>query len=444
MPIKKAKPPLSKTHPKLAKEADGWDPSLVSSGTHPKRSWKCSLGHKWIASPNSRTHLNNPTGCPYCSGKLAWPGFNDLQTTNPEVSILADGWDPSVERPGSGVKRSWKCKLGHTWIATIHDQIKSEGRCAYCNGQKAWPGFNDLATTNPELARELVDADPSQIRSGSNKKFSWQCKKGHRWTTSPNERSRGKGCPFCSGKFLLVGFNDLSTTHPQISSELVGLNPTTISKGSNLKVEWRCSYDHKWISTANQRTGGYGCPFCSGKSVWPGFNDLLTTHPKLAQELLNLNPSTITQGSVKKVWWKCANGHKWLATPNNRTASDSGCPTCFIPGFDPNKDGFLYFIEQVNWEMLQVGISNIPKDRLHQHNKSGWELIEIRGPMDGHLTQQWETAILRMLKAKGADLSNSKIAGKFDGYSEAWSKSTFPVKSIKELIRLTEEFEENK
>ena len=49
-----------------------------------------------------------------------------------------------------------------------------------------------------------------------------------------------------------------------------------------------------------------------------------------------------------------------------------------------------------------------------------------------------------MLKAKGADLSNSKIAGKFDGYSEAWSKSTFQAKSIKELMRITEEFEENK
>jgi hypothetical protein len=63
--------------------------------------------------------------------------------------------------------------------------------------------------------------------------------------------------------------------------------------------------------------------------------------------------------------------------------------------------------------------------------------------MDGHLTQQWEAAILRMLKVKGADLSNAEIAGKFDGYSEAWSKSTFEAKSIKELMRLTEEFEGN-
>jgi hypothetical protein len=46
-----------------------------------------------------------------------------------------------------------------------------------------------------------------------------------------------------------------------------------------------------------------------------------------------------------------------------------------------------------------------------------------------------------MLRTKGADIGNSQIAGKFDGYSEAWSKTTFEVKSIKELMRLTEEFE---
>jgi hypothetical protein len=61
--------------------------------------------------------------------------------------------------------------------------------------------------------------------------------------------------------------------------------------------------------------------------------------------------------------------------------------------------------------------------------------------MEGYLTQQWETVILCMLKSKGADLSNEKIVGKFDAYSETWSKSKLPVKSIKELMQLTEEFE---
>ena len=47
-----------------------------------------------------------------------------------------------------------------------------------------------------------------------------------------------------------------------------------------------------------------------------------------------------------------------------------------------------------------------------------------------------------MLKARGADLSNGSVAGKFDGYSEAWSLSTISFSSIKELMSATEEYEE--
>ena len=107
---------------------------------------------------------------------------------------------------------------------------------------------------------------------------------------------------------------------------------------------------------------------------------LSVTHPELAKEADGWDPSLVAAGSHSKLNWKCNKGHIWLAAVQDRS-------------------------------------------------------------MDGHLTQQWETAILRMLKAKGADVSNAKIAGKFDGYSEAWSKPTFEVKSIKELMRLTEEFE---
>jgi hypothetical protein len=49
-----------------------------------------------------------------------------------------------------------------------------------------------------------------------------------------------------------------------------------------------------------------------------------------------------------------------------------------------------------------------------------------------------------MLRARGTDLSNSEIAGKFDGYSEAWSRQTFEAVSIKQLMELTEEFEAGK
>jgi hypothetical protein len=148
-------------------------------------------------------------------------------------------------------------------------------------------------------------------------------------------------------------------------------------------------------------------------------------------------------GSGRKMQWKCQNGHIWSAAVYTRTrkSKPSGCPTCAESGFDPNAEGYFYFLTHQRWEMFQIGITNDPDRRIAKHKRSGWELLEVRGPIDGHLSRQWEIAILRMLKAKGADLSNGKIAGKFDGYSEAWSKATFEVSSIKELMELTDEFE---
>jgi hypothetical protein len=171
-----------------------------------------------------------------------------------------------------------------------------------------------------------------------------------------------------------------------------------------------------------------------------GFNDLATTHPELAKEVDGWDPTSITATSGHYRKWRCSVGHTWSARVINR-GYGVGCASCAKYGYNPSNDGYLYFLIHQQWEMLQIGITNAPDDRLAKHKRNGWRLLELRGPMDGHLTQQWETAILRMLKANGADLFNSKIAGKFDGYSEAWSKSTFEVSSIRELMKLTEEFE---
>jgi hypothetical protein len=64
--------------------------------------------------------------------------------------------------------------------------------------------------------------------------------------------------------------------------------------------------------------------------------------------------------------------------------------------------------------------------------------------MDGLIAREWETSILKMLNGSGAHLAPEDVAGKFDGYTEAWRRDSFPVKSIKELMRLTEEFENKK
>jgi plastocyanin len=438
---------LKSTHPKLAKELVSDDPTKISKGSDKKLTWKCKYNHKYLAAVSARTG-NSSTGCPYCSGNKVLKGFNDLKYKNPKLAKEAEGWDPTQYTTGSNRKKMlWKCKKGHTWSATIASRNKMGVGCPKCSGRDVITGINDLQTLFPKLAKEADGWDPSQVMAGSGKKLGWKCNNGHKWLAKVGSRSfQNNNCPYCSNKITGKGINDLATTHPELAKQAHKWDPTSLSAGSNKSVEWICSQKHTWkTSVAHRSKENTGCPYCFGRQAWPGFNDLNTTNPSLSKEAYGWNPAKYTNSSGAKVKWKCKEGHIWTAAIYSRSEGNkTGCPSCSISGFDPNEKGYIYFLSHSKWEMFQIGITNKPEKRLASHKKLGWEVIENRGPIDGHLTQQWETAILRMLKAKGTDLSNSKIAGKFDGYSEAWSKSTFPVKSIKELMKLTEEFEEGK
>ena len=135
-------------------------------------------------------------------------------------------------------------------------------RCPYLSGRKVWKGFNDLATTHPELATE--------------------------WHLTKNG----------------------------------GLKPEDMTAGSRKKVWWQMSYDDKktgkhfdfeWRAEILHRANGTGCPYLTGNKVWKGFNDL-ETYCKENERLDilsqwdyekngSLNPSDVFARSSKKVWW---------------------------------------------------------------------------------------------------------------------------------------------
>ena len=435
---------LATVFPDIARQADGWDPTLLAGQSSKKMNWKCDQGHRWRAQVASRTNMKS--GCPICSGKVVLSGFNDLQTTNPKLALQAFGWDPTTITRASNKKMEWKCEEGHFWESTVNNRNANKN-CPTCSGNQVLIGHNDLATTHPELANEAFGWDPETFTSGSSRSgpIDWRCSQGHIWKATIASRGSGNGCPVCAGQKVWPGYNDLATTHPEIAKQAYGWDPSTVMAGTDKKLDWICNLGHVWKVRGAERMGGSNCPICLGQKVLVGFNDLATTNPSVASEAFEWNPTTLTAGSGLKRKFKCEHGHTWVTAIATRTGfNKSGCPTCSKTGFDPSADGYLYFLMQEDWEMFQIGITNVPDDRLNRHKRNGWKVLELRGPMDGHLTQQWETAILRMLKKKGADLSNEKIAGKFDGYSEAWTKATFPVVSIKELMRLTDEFEESK
>jgi len=424
---------LKEKHPLLAEEADGWDPSLVSSGSGQILPWKCGLGHRWNAMVNNRA---KGRGCPICAGKRVLIGFNDLKTLHRELANEAVGWDPTSVRPGSNKSFRWRCQLGHEWDTKVIDRVKGHS-CPVCVGKTVLAGFNDLATTHPDLAQEAFGWDPTTVNAGSNPKVLWRCDLGHDWRASAHSRTgfNKTGCPVCVGQVVLAGFNDLATTHPDLAQEAFGWDPITVNAGSNPKVLWRCDLGHDWRASPNSRTGvnKSGCPICANKEVLIGYNDLVTVNPLLAAEAFEWDPQTVTRSSSKRRKWICQFGHKWTSTIADRSVGN-GCPTCSKGGFDPNKPAWFYFIEHFEWNMYQIGITTNPVLRLKSHERLGWTLVELRGPLDGHHIQALETAVLRSLKKRKALFASQMGGDPFDGWTEAWEKNSLSVASISKIL----------
>ena len=340
---------LKTKFPEIAKEADGWDPSVVLCGTAQKKSWKCTKGHQWEQKVSSRIFSNSQ--CPFCTNRRVWKGFNDTESLYPEVAKEALGWDPSEFLYGSHTKMPWKCKRGHTWKAEIrHRTIKGHGCqvCALKFRERVVDPQSTLQYLSPDIAKQWHKTkngslSPNDVANNSGVKVWWQCPKSneHHWEAAVGRRTKGSGCPFCDGK-KVSSDNCLSTLSPDIAKQWHptkngNLTPNDVTNGSRKKAWWQCpkSKEHQWEAIIERRTRrGDQCPFCSNKSLCSD-NSLATLSPEIAKQWHptkngNLTPNDFLNGSVEKVWWQCAKSveHQWEATISSRTSKSPGCPFC--------------------------------------------------------------------------------------------------------------------
>lgn len=176
---------------------------------------------------------------------------------------------------GSYKKYYWKCLKGHpSFLDTIGHRINGRGY-PVCSGHKVISGINDLKTRYPEIAAswdyDKNEIKPNEIGLGGNKTFWWKCEKGHSYDMLIHQRLRGQNCPYCSNHRLLVGFNDLETTNPELAKEWdyegnYPLTPKEIVAGNHNKFSWICSRcGHKWKVAPHTRLAGTGCPKCSSE-----------------------------------------------------------------------------------------------------------------------------------------------------------------------------------
>lgn len=280
---------------------------------------------------------------------------NNLVNKAPDI---AEEWDnelnkglcPEAFSIGSSKKVWWKCKkCGNSYETPISRRTSGQkSGCPYCANKSIIVGFNDLATTNPELAKEWDDEKngsltPQEVAYGSSKKVWWKCELGHSWEAAIYSRKEC-GCPVCTNRQVLKGFNDLATIHPELSKiwnhSKNEKSPAEYTSNSNHSVWWKCDKcGHEWKAMIYSITCGGRCPKCAThnrtiqrqNTILAKKGSLAETNPKLAREWDydkngDLTPNDVTAGSDKKVWWRCEKNHSWQAVISSRKRN--GCPIC--------------------------------------------------------------------------------------------------------------------
>ena len=179
-------------------------PTMVTPFANKKVWWKCSKGHEWYTLISTRS---GGSKCPYCRGIILLKGFNDFETTQPQ---LAEEWSdrnlpltPDMINEKSRKNVWWKCReCGNEWKSVVYARIKGTV-CPVCADRAVLPGYNDLATTDAHLLDEWdyeknKDITPAAVSRNSMKNVWWKCSLGHSWRAKIYERTVGeKGCPVC-------------------------------------------------------------------------------------------------------------------------------------------------------------------------------------------------------------------------------------------------------
>lgn len=204
---------LATIHPELVSE---WSerngdlkPDQVAPFARRKVWWKCKNGHEWYVSVATRSHGN---GCRICSNKLVLKGFNDLATKRPDLTKEWSDRNLPVT-PDSiiwkkAAKYWWKCSnCGNEYRQWLVHRVADGTGCPYCKGYKILEGFNDLKTTDPEIAKDWdYEANgslkPEDLFRTSLRFVIWKCKAGHSYGMKLEDRTiHGKKCPVCDMRF---------------------------------------------------------------------------------------------------------------------------------------------------------------------------------------------------------------------------------------------------
>lgn len=114
---------------------------------------------------------------------------------------------PEQISASSSKKVWWKCPVcQYEWEKSPNNKTYGKG-CPVCANKIIIPGYNDLKTKFPNIAKEWnynrnQDKKPENYAPFSTQKVWWLCEFGHEWETKIcNRTNRNRGCPICNATF---------------------------------------------------------------------------------------------------------------------------------------------------------------------------------------------------------------------------------------------------
>ncbi|MDP1706227.1 MAG: zinc-ribbon domain-containing protein [bacterium] len=260
------------------------------------------------------------------------------------------GPDPTRTHCYSQQKATWQCPIcDFVWTTKIFYRTNRGHNCPACVNH-AVSEKNNLAATNPELAKEFSSKNlplaAKDVVAGTARKLWWRCLDcGHEWQAAGYMRVTGTHCPACTGR-AATPKNNLAIRQPELTKEYDPANPlppTAFKPFSNKKVGWICDQcGYRWQANIASRTNGRGCPECARKRQRrprkpPKPASFAEQFPKLAEEYATGNSISakklLLNGNDPIIRWQCRNPkcrHLWQARLSARLdpKTDIGCPEC--------------------------------------------------------------------------------------------------------------------
>lgn len=210
--------------------------------------WRCKKGHEW----KSAFHYikNKGSWCPACYGNIKLT-IEDMQA----LAKKRGGECLSMAYRNLNGKLTWRCAVGHEWIATGNDVKNNGSWCPICAGIKKL----DLEAMH-EIARNHGGVCLSNEYINNKTNLRWRCAKGHEWSAaSGTVRNNGTWCPYCARKAKLT-IEEMQQIAKTRGGECLSKSYTN----GSTKLRWRCLSGHEWMATPdNVKNGKSWCPICA-------------------------------------------------------------------------------------------------------------------------------------------------------------------------------------